>query len=191
MENHVHMAFLLKTASLYLPPSESDTMKNPITLYSILALQPGIIGIGNELRGDDGAGVEIVSKLLDMGYPHALAVYDTPENYLQKIVAMDVKSRLWVDVINWESIPGKYRIFLPHEIHHFAISTHNYSPTVLLEFLKPLKPLPDYFLGIQPLNMSLGAKISDVVQATIDDIISITKRILNLNNFDREIKPGD
>lgn len=177
-----HMAFLFQNLSLNSHPLESQGMKKIINLESILAYRPAIIGIGNELRGDDGAGVFIVNRLRDMGYPHALAVYDTPENYLQKIASMEGESRLWIDVINWESKPGNYKIFLPEEIQHFAISTHNYSPTVLLEFLKPLRPVPDYFLGIQPLNLTLGARISEAVQVAINEIITISAEIFNSEN---------
>jgi len=158
-------------------------MVNSVTLQSVLALRPAIIGIGNELRGDDGAGIAIIKKLLHIGYPSALAVYDTPENYLQKIATMEGESRLWIDVINWDSEPGNYRIFLPKDIHHFAISTHNYSPTVLLEYLKPLRPLPDYFLGIQPLDLSLGSQISAVVENAMEEIITISKQYFNSDDF--------
>jgi hydrogenase 3 maturation protease len=148
------------------------------TLQSILKSKPLIIGIGNELRSDDGAGIVITKKLLNMGYPRALPVFDTPENYLQKIATMDGESRLWIDVINWDSVPGNYKIFLPEEIHHFAISTHNYSPTVLLEYLKPFRSIPDFFLGIQPATLNLGDSISPAVQDAIADILKIASKIL-------------
>lgn len=186
-----HMAFLFKKLSLNFFPIESYRMINSVTLQSVLASRPAIIGIGNELRGDDGAGIAIIEKLLQIGYPNALAVYDTPENYLQKIASMDGESRLWIDIINWDSDPGDYRIFLPQEIHHFAISTHNYSPTVLLEYLKPLRPLPDYFLGIQPLNLSLGSQISAAVQDAIDEIITISRQHFNSDDFEGEKKPRE
>ena len=147
-------------------------------LQSILNLRPLVIGIGNELRGDDGAGITITEKLLNMGYSNAIAVFDTPENYLQKIASMEGESRLWIDVINWDSQPGNYKIFLPEEIHHFAISTHNYSPTVLLEYLKPLRPIPDFFLGIQPATLDLGDPISPAVQDAINNIVKIAGKIL-------------
>lgn len=95
---------------------------------------------------------------------------------------MKGKSRLWIDIINWEAEPGAYKIFLPEENHHFAISTHNYSPTVLLEYLKSMRAIPDYFLGIQPLNLSLGSQISPAVNNAIAEIIGIAKQIFGSNN---------
>jgi len=149
-------------------------MKN---LQSIIKLKPIIIGMGNELRGDDAAGIQLVQKLQQMGYPSTLVVFDTPENYLQKIAAMEGDARLWVDIINWDSAPGDYKIFLPDEIQHFAVSTHNYSPTVLIEYLAPQRAIPDYFLGIQPQNLSLGSKISEPVQRTIKKLAHMIKNI--------------
>ena len=96
---------------------------------------------------------------------------------------MEGKSRLWIDIINWESEPGDYKVFLPEEIQHFAISTHNYSPTVLLEFLKPFRSVPDYFLGIQPFNLTLGAGISEEVKGAIKEIITMSSEILDFEDI--------
>ncbi|UCF63876.1 MAG: hydrogenase maturation protease [bacterium] len=139
-------------------------------IQSVLKRKPIIIGMGNELRGDDAAGILLVRKLQQSGYPSTLIVFDTPENYLQKIASMEGEARLWIDIINWDSTPGDYKIFLPDEIQHFAVSTHNYSPTVLIKYLTPQRAIPDYFLGIQPLNLSLGSKLSEPVQKTIEKL---------------------
>ena len=163
---------------------DTETMaynRNMIKLQSVIKLKPLIIGMGNELRGDDAAGIVLVQKLQKAGYPYTLVVFDTPENYLHKIASTKVKARLWVDIINWESHPGDYKIFLPQEIQHFAVSTHNYSPTVLIEYLTPQRAVPDYFLGIQPLNLSLGSKISDPVQQTIDELMQMIKKETDMN----------
>ncbi|MBN2366749.1 MAG: hydrogenase maturation protease [Calditrichaeota bacterium] len=137
-------------------------------LREILSPPPLIIGIGNELRGDDGAGIILIEKLRESGYPSLLNVYSNPENYLRKIAEIEKHHRLWVDVINWDAPPGDFRIFDSSEIKYFAISTHNFSPAVLLEFLKEYRNIPDYFLGIQPKNMQLGQALSSEVEETVE-----------------------
>ena len=136
-------------------------------LDTIISEKPLVICIGNELRGDDGAGIIFGQNLLNGGYENTILVFDTPENYLQKIISMPGRCRLWVDVINWGANPGSYNILAPTEVQHFAISTHNYSPVVLLEFLKTYQDIPDYFLGIQPQDLSLGNQITQPVSNTI------------------------
>jgi hydrogenase 3 maturation protease len=149
---------------------QSEKNKVLKKLQSIMSENPLIICIGNELRGDDGAGIVIGRSLEKIGSVNTLLVYDTPENYLQKIVTYPADCRLWVDVVNWGAAPGSFTLFRPDEIQHFAISTHNYSPIVLLQYLKNFRDIPDYFLGIQPADMSLGKQLSPPVSETIERI---------------------
>ena len=139
-------------------------------LNNILSMKPAIIGIGNELRGDDAAGILLVQKIQDSGYQNSIIVYSNPENYLNKIANIRCNARLWIDVINWGAEPGDYKIFSTDEIGQYAISTHNFSPIVLVDYLNSLKDIPDFFLGIQPQKMGLGAKISVPVQDTVTKI---------------------
>ncbi len=151
-------------------------------LSKILSLSPLIIGVGNELRGDDAAGVEIIQRLKRLGYNNTLTVYSTPENYLQKISSTPGNIRLWIDIINWNAPAGDVRIFTIDEIGQYTISTHNFSPLVLVQYLQRLKNIPDYFLGIQPLDLTLGNKISPPVQKTIDKLIDFIYHHLRQNN---------
>ncbi len=139
-------------------------------LKDILSLFPAIIGIGNPLRGDDGAGVLLVEGLIRNGYSNALIVGATPENYLMKITQMPGEARLWVDVINWNAQPGDWRIFEKQEIGQYAVSTHNFSPVVLTDFLSTTRNVPDYFLGIQPEKLNLGDEITPAVKSTVNEL---------------------
>ncbi len=140
-------------------------------LNEILLKIPVIIGIGNEMRGDDGAGIEIIKRLQKNGISNTLAVNSTPENYLQKIAMMPGNARLWIDIINWNGEPGETKIFDTDTISHYTISTHNFSLVVIINFLKDLKNVQDYFLGIQPQNLTLGDPISKPVAETVDVLV--------------------
>jgi len=140
-------------------------------LNEILLKTPVIIGIGNEMRGDDGAGIEIIKRLQKNGISNTLAVYSTPENYLHKIAIMPGNVRLWIDIINWNGEPGETKIFDTDTISHYAISTHNFSLVVIINFLKEIKNVKDYFLGIQPQNLTLGDPISRPVSKTVDILV--------------------
>lgn len=143
----------------------------PKQLNEILLKTPVIIGIGNEMRGDDSAGIEIIKRLQKNGISNTLAVYSTPENYLQKITMMPGNARLWIDIINWNGEPGETKIFDTDTISHYAISTHNFSLIVIINFLKELKNVQDYVLGIQPQNLTLGDPISMPVAKTVGILV--------------------
>ena len=142
-------------------------------LNQIISSRPLIIGIGNDLRSDDGAGVILVRRIQSAGYKNALIVGGTPENYLQKIITLPGESRLWIDAVNWGGPSGGYKIIRKEEISHFAISTHNFSLSVITKFLNEFRPLPDLFLGIQPENMELGENLSPPVERAIDELAEI------------------
>ena len=149
-------------------------------MQQVLAQQPLIIGVGNTLRGDDGAAILLVEKLKESGFMEALAVHSTPENYLGKIAGHTGHARLWIDIIHWKATPGSFRFFRDQEIENYAISTHNYSISVLVRFLSDMKNVPDYFIGIEPESIEMGESISQPVQNAIDEIsrliLSITKK---------------
>jgi hydrogenase 3 maturation protease len=153
-------------------------------LKQIISTKPLIIGIGNELRGDDGAGIILLQKIQSAGYKNAIIVGGNPENYLQKIIAMPGGSRLWIDAIHWGSPAGQIKIFSPEEIKHFAISTHNFSLSIITKFLNESRPLPDFFLGIQPEDLELGKSLSVPVSSTVDQLAEmINGRLLEINQI--------
>lgn len=140
------------------------------TLNQIIQLHPLIIGIGNTIRGDDAAGILLTRHLQSAGYSPVLIVEGNPENYLGKISTLPGSARLWVDVVNFGGESGDWRVFRSHEIDHFAISTHNFSLSVLFNYLKTLRPVPDYCLGIQPHLIELGETVSPAVRKTVSEL---------------------
>jgi len=150
-------------------------------LAQIIQMKPLIIGIGNELRGDDAAGILLVQNIQKLGYPYTLVVGGNPENYLQKIMAMPGESRLWIDTINWGAVAGEVKIFQSEEIKHFAISTHNFSLAIITKFLDEFRSIPDFFLGIQPQRLDLGSELSKPVLKSIDRITKIISQQIQDN----------
>jgi hydrogenase maturation protease HycI len=150
-------------------------------LNQIISRRPLIIGIGNDLRSDDGAGVILVRRIQNSGYKNTLIVEGTPENYLQKIISLPGESRLWIDAINWGGPGGECKIIKKEDIYHFAISTHNFSLSVITQFLNEFRPLPDLFLGIQPETIELGEQLSLQVERTIDELTEIFINQLGLS----------
>ncbi len=140
------------------------------TLETLIRQESLIIGIGNTLRGDDAAGLELVGLLQKQGYPATLLVGGNPENYLNKIAAVPCTNRLWVDIVHFNGTPGEWRLFSSQEIGHYAISTHNFSLELLFKYLNTIQPAEDVCLGIQPQQTSLGESLSRPVYQTIQEL---------------------
>jgi hydrogenase 3 maturation protease len=135
-----------------------------------------IIGIGNDLRGDDGLGSELVRELSGKVDAVCINAGNAPENYLEKIVRIKPDTVLIIDAVDMGSEPGKYKIFKKSDIVSSGFTTHDLSPTLFIEYLEKETGCDIYMLGIQPKDVSFGADMSDAIKETLkklSDLISI------------------
>ena len=130
-----------------------------------------IVGIGNILKGDDGAGpivceqlgrATICADLIDAG--------TVPENYIQPIIKKAPKNLLVIDAIDFGAPPGTIRIFKPEQLNSHAISTHTLSPRLFVDMVCQNIKLDVYFIGIQPAQIQLGQSISPQVSQAIQQL---------------------
>jgi len=140
-------------------------------LAEVLTPSSAIVCIGNELRGDDGAGVVIARKL-----PASLPwkVFDTqtaPESFLGKIVAVRPASVLLIDAVDLAAPAGTVRLVPAENITGQGPSTHGPAPQAFLEMLKQLHPCPRWLLGIQPQGLETGSGLSPPVAAAVGLIV--------------------
>ena len=145
-------------------------------LSDILADNPAIVCVGNDLCGDDAAGVEVARRLADsVPWP----VYDTrnaPENFLMKIVAQAPTSLLLIDALHFAAEPGSIRLFQPEDLTGQGPSTHGPAPLAFLDMLRALHPCPCTVLGIQPHRLDLDTPPSAPVQHANDTIVHALRR---------------
>ncbi|TYB31739.1 MAG: hydrogenase maturation protease [Candidatus Mcinerneyibacterium aminivorans] len=131
------------------------------------------VGIGNEMRGDDGIGPFFVKKgrrLLD-DYQF-LNVKETPENYFDKMLEKDIDTLIFVDAVDFNSSPGTIKLFGKDQIVNSSISTHNSSLKMSINFLKQFKAnLRIFLIGIQPENCQLNNNLSFNVKSSIDRLL--------------------
>ncbi len=132
-----------------------------------------IIGIGNRLKGDDGAGSIIAEKLKEILKKENVYIIDAenkPENYIGKIKKISPSLILIIDCADFNSFPGDFRILNIDEVKEGTISTHNFSIPLLKKLIGEIEI---YLLGIQPEKISFGENLSFSVLNSI-------KKILNL-----------
>ncbi len=130
-----------------------------------------ILGIGNILKGDDGAGplvceqlkcAKVSAELIDAG--------TVPENYIQPIIKKASKNLLVIDAIDFYASPGTIRIFRPEQLNSHAISTHALSPRLFVDMVCHDIKLDVYFIGIQPAQIQLGQPVSAQVNRAIQQL---------------------
>lgn len=153
-----------------------------------------IMGIGNELKYDDGVGPYIVSKLnqLDLSDNVMLINAKTvPENFTGKIRMENPSHIILIDACLMGMNFGDYKIVDKDDFSNIGISTHSMSLSYFVKFLNQDNIL---FIGIEPQLMELidqdslgvlGADLMDFngeltenVQKSADEIIELLGEIL-------------
>ncbi|OWT33745.1 hydrogenase maturation peptidase HycI [Methanobrevibacter sp. 87.7] len=144
-----------------------------------------ILGIGNDIRGDDGLGQYIVNKLdedIDDDNIEIINAKTVPENFTGKIRSIDPSHILIIDAVIMDEEPGKIRLVNKEEVSSVSISTHSMSLSYLVNYLEIKKPYNILFIGIQPENMDLGElSLTDSCKKSSDEIINILETVLNDN----------
>jgi len=124
-------------------------------------------GIGNVLKKDDGVGVYISSRIRERENLKALTVEVSIENYIGKINSLNPDILILIDCVDMNCPPGTSRLMRIDEIRDFTFNTHNISLKRITEFFTA----EVFILGIQPLNVDFGEKISYLVATEANKII--------------------
>jgi hydrogenase 3 maturation protease len=139
-----------------------------------------ILGIGNVLKGDDGAGPLVCQKLKDAEI--CAEVIDTgtvPENYIQTIIKKAPQNLVIIDAIDFGNEPGTLKVFKPEQLSSHVISTHSLSPRLFIDMICQNIRVEVYFIGIQPAQMQLGHPVSSQVNLAIEKLSEVLKRVFS------------
>jgi hydrogenase 3 maturation protease len=127
-----------------------------------------IVGIGNLLKGDDGAGPLVCQRLRQAKVGAELIDASTvPENYIQLVINKAPQNLLIIDTIDFGASAGTIDIFKPEQLNSLIASTHTLSPRLFVNIVCQSIKTSVYFVGIQPAQTQLGQSISPQVSQSI------------------------
>ncbi len=139
-----------------------------------------VVGIGHELRGDDGAGVALARQLngrlpdslylvIEAG-PAAENCYGLLRRFLPDLV-------LFVDAALMDQTPGTVRWLEWPDVSSTLTSTHTLSLDMLATFLRAELGCEVTLIGIQPAHSLVDAPLSPAVReavlATAEELMEI------------------
>lgn len=148
-----------------------------------------MLGIGNDLNGDDGAGCAIADELLRTRTPqkqsnYALSVYNcgtVPENFVGKLRKIQPDFVLLIDSGDFSASPGTIRLFSPEESVGFSFATHALPLNILASYIEAETKAKAALLLIQPEQVSYLSPISFAVQQSVERIIDF------FNDFENKL----
>jgi hydrogenase 3 maturation protease len=132
-----------------------------------------ILGIGNELNGDDAAGVLVVrtlkKKLLKFDQIQLIEGSIAPENF-SGIIRNFYPDWIWlIDVAALGELPGQVQLFDSSMIETVGANTHRLSPHLLITFLQIDSNVKGFLIGIEPAVIDPFSEISPVVYKSIQE----------------------
>jgi hydrogenase 3 maturation protease len=137
-----------------------------------------ILGIGNILKGDDGAGPLVCERLKAAKISAGLLDAGTvPENYTQRIIKKAPRTLIVIDAIDFGAEAGTIRIFEPEQLNSLVVSTHTLSPRLFIDIICRSIQLDVYFIGIQPAQTQLGQPASAAVSRAIEKLSAVLTEI--------------
>lgn len=126
-----------------------------------------ILGIGNTLKGDDGAGPQLCNRLVGRTSADVIDAGTVPENYIGPIVKKAPQNLLIIDAIDFKAPPGTFRLLSPEALSGLSGSTHSPSPQLFVDLIRKDVPVDVHFIGIQPAQTGLGRPLSPEVDRAV------------------------
>lgn len=137
-----------------------------------------VLGVGNELKGDDAAGVLVARELAKAGQPKivALEAHTAPEAMVGKIEKLRPSHVLIVDAAEIGLKPGDWSLIPEVEVDGGFTSTHHIPLTTIARRLREVCGCEAAFLGIQCGGREVGAKPSKAVAKAVMDISGAVRK---------------
>ncbi|QUL97711.1 MAG: hydrogenase maturation protease [Candidatus Fermentithermobacillus carboniphilus] len=166
--------------------NEAD-WKRELAAFLSGARRVSVLGVGNEIRGDDGAGTRVARLLGRLGTSASgiPCLYvpggSAPENYAGLIVKFSPTHAIIVDAFDSGKAPGTISPVSDVYVQGVSLSSHRFPLGMLKDFFHREGIENCFILGIQPLSIELGERMSLPVKKacrevarTISDLLQKT-----------------
>ena len=139
-----------------------------------------IVGIGNTLRADDGAGSLVCERLANANISaEVIDAATVPENYIQKIIKKSPENLLIIDAIDFAAEPGMVKLFKSCQLNSMVISTHMLSPRIFVDMIQKSIKVNVYIIGIQPARIETGGPVSEQITQAVTKVSEILCKIFS------------
>lgn len=134
-----------------------------------------VVGVGSTLRGDDGAGVEVVRRLANFESPRCRVIEGgtAPENYTSVIKSFEPDHILFIDAVEFGDEPGVVKSVNPDELEQTSFSSHAYPLSLLTDYVERETNATVSLIGIQPETTDEPDTISPDVQEGVDWLVEL------------------
>ncbi len=150
-----------------------------------------VAGVGNIFLGDDGFGVEVANRLARVPMPDGVRVadYGIRGVHLAYELLDGYDALVLVDALPMAEPPGTVAVIEPDRAALTpaaddvapAMDAHSMNPAAVLGMLAGLGGTVDVIrvVGCQPATVEEGIGLSPVVEAAVDEAVSVVEELVN------------
>lgn len=137
-----------------------------------------ILGIGSDLRGDDGAGV-LAANILKRSFarskkrlPVKVFIGGTaPENLTGEIKRYKPSHIIIIDTADFKERPGTVVVLDPRDVGGgVSFSTHKMPARILVDYLQSSLECEVTIVAIQPKNIDFGKPLTKMVAGSVKEV---------------------
>ncbi len=131
-----------------------------------------VLGVGNSLHGDDGAGPAVAERIAKLGAADIFS-YDcgtAPENFTGLVRRIHPDLLVIVDAAEMGLPAGAVRRIPVERIHDTVIGTHMMALSHLVWFLRDASE-EIVVVGVQPLCVGEGEGLSEAVEEGVAEVV--------------------
>jgi hydrogenase 3 maturation protease len=157
----------------------AEDVENGLKEFISGAKRVAILGIGNDLRTDDGLGPFIVNSLCIKDSDIMIEnVGSVPEGFARPLTEFGAECVILVDAADMRKPPGHVELVTKDRIGGITISTHSMPLSFLMMYLEQQTGGKSILLGVQPKSIQFGEGLNPEIQTVAEWIISMLERLL-------------
>ena len=143
------------------------------------AKRVAVLGIGNDLRTDDGLGPFIVAGL-NLQHPDLIVenVGSVPEAFARPLADFGAERVIMVDAADMRKPAAHIDLITKERIGGITISTHSMPLSLLMMYLEQETGGKTVLLGVQPKSIVFGEGLTPEVRLAAQKVIRILRRVL-------------
>jgi len=171
-----------------------DSWKGLLSQAIRTSRKPALVGIGQELRGDDAAGVLVVRTLQSIAEsapqdpavteaarpcaPFLFEAGSLPEASAGPLRRFGPDRVIFIDAADMGEAPGSVRWIDPARLEGTPLATHTFPMGGFSAYLESELGCRVAILGIQPECIDFDAPVSDCVRKAMDEIAAVIVGVL-------------
>ena len=151
------------------------------------------LGIGNDLKGDDGVGWYVVDKLRrELKGDENLLFLKTsvPENHVKQVNDFAPKMLIIIDAADFKKYPGTIKTIKGYQISGSFVSTHTTPLTLFLRLYQAEDSIKKnvFLIGIQRKSNEFGQPINEPVRKSGDRLVNIISKLYKKGILDLSLE---